>query len=541
MNQLEISLIGVGGGVFFILIVILIVYFIYTRDRKTYEPLEKGNVFVYQRDTTEQTKEDQILMNARFYLRSTMYSLDRKLVGFGSRVDKQYFSVMGNSVNKNDNIERIMSMTPVSKQWPIPLQTELGRTTYCTIIKSLEIHPFISVPIKVDFIPEKSTSVSIRPFYQRGSLRDFIHQSKPKMPYSDKYNTHFQLNPKLISKFGRQILEGLIFLKNHNFPHFHLNASNILMDDNICLIADYENAFLGLKPRYFKLLAGYPNMDPEIISFACILFEMSCGYEIDTPEAIELGVPAHCNPEIKKIIESIFKPWYGTPPTLEELTKLDFFSEHKFKNLPIQRVTFTSKERDMIDAVIKLNRSFITSQKAEDLPSLKKLKKQKKRKSLAHAQPFQEPISLTPTNTGTNYNTTTTLSSTYSLPPSLSSSYNPSTSSLSSSFSTSTITFSPVSAPPPPNTPTSTVNMSQSFTPMTTSPPPPPPPPLSQTYTPTSSSASSATSGGPPPPPPPPPPSGGGGRKNLLSSIENFSSASLKKTKTVDKSGPKLK
>ncbi|KAF2074987.1 hypothetical protein CYY_003726 [Polysphondylium violaceum] len=554
MNDLQIIIIACAGGLAFILVIVLIAYKVATKDDKNKEKnplLEKGNVFVYQRNQ-EIPKEDSIKMNARFYLRSTVYSLQERLNQFGSRQDKTYFTILGNSLNKEEN-ERVMSMTPVSKTWPIPLNTEAGKYTFRTIIKSLELHPFISVPLVVDFIQDKSVGVSIRPFYAKGSLRDYIHQAKPKNgTYSQRYETHFSLNEKIISKFGRQILEGLLFLKENNFPYFHLNCGNILLDDSTCLISDFENAFLGLKPRYADFITKFSDkLDAEVLTFGLVLFEMGCGYEVENPEAVEIGIPSHCHPEVKKVLESIFKPWYGNPPTLEELTKIEFFSSHKFKNLPTQKITYTSKEREMIDAVLKLNKGYlVNSGTVEKIPKFKDFKKQKKRKSLANPNAYSEiPLevstsnvtpmssslpssfvsqnqsksnfsSFTSNNNNNNNNNMNNMNS--SLPTTSSSSYTPSTAVTSApapSPMSSSIPKPASSAPPPPPPPPAAKG----------APPPPPPPPPAK--------------GAPPPPPPPsiaPPPSSGG-RKNLLSSIENFSAGSLKKTKTVDKSGPKLK
>ncbi|KAN0031973.1 hypothetical protein ACTFIV_005846 [Dictyostelium citrinum] len=553
-------------GAFAILAFIIIVVLRLKKSQKMREPLlpkEKGNVFVYKRDNQVQEKEEQVMMNARLYLRSTIYSLQDKIPKFGSRSDKVYFGVLGNSLNKLEN-DRIMAMVPVSKQWPIPLNSEAGRTTFRTIIKSLEIHPFISVPLLVDFIPEKHVAVSVRPFYgDRGSLRDFIHKSKPRMPYADKYDTHLQLNEKIVSKFGRQILEALIFLKNHNFPYFHLNAANVLVDDQICLISDYENAFLGLEPRFSDFIRQHnEKIDPDVLSFGLVLFEMACGYEMENPHSVDISIPAHCYPEVRKVLEAIFKPFYGTPITLEELSKMDFFSYHKFKNLPLHRLTYTSRERDMMDAVIKLNKTFLSSNtkpNSKDLsqPKLKDLKKQKKRKQLVFTQSY-EPIQMEHQNGGSGNESGYAISTSSSLPsnflanvkPANSTSYSllPNTmtatttnTSTSSSFNSNVSTYSNTTTSSPNN------NIGSSASSPISSPPPPPPPPPSQ-------SKSSAPPPPPPPPkssgpPPPPPPSGpvsspppvDSSRRGLLSSIESFSSSKLKKTKTVDKSGPLLK
>ncbi|EFA85336.1 Slob family protein kinase [Heterostelium album PN500] len=547
MEEWVIILLGAAGGVVLIAVIATVAYCVAaSRRTEEYQPLEKGNVFVYERDNSQQIKEDTIMMNARFYLRSTIYTLDKQLPQFGSRPDKNYFSVVGTAQpNSKNEGERVMSMVPVSKNWPIPLSTEQGRQTFRTIIKSMEIHPFICVPLLVDFLPDKMMAVTVRPFYAKGSLRDYIHQSKPKNRYHDKYVQQFQLNDKLISKFGRQILEALLFLKYHNMPYYHLNASNIMLDDTNCLVSDYENAFLGLKPRFSKyLLAHSEKLDPEVLTFGCILYEMGCGFEMESPQSVEqIGIPNHCHPEVKKILESIFKPWYGNPPTLEELTKLSFFADWKFKNLPIQRVTFTTREKDMIDAVNKLNKAHITQQKAENVPSMKTLKKQKKRKTLTFV-PIE--VSLNPTSSGN------TSVPTFSSSMSASNLTNTFNSSMSSSFSTTSLSsqqsfgnlsnsYQPTSNTSSSNLATATTQKSASYQPTSSTtapssapPPPPPAPPAPKSAPPPPPSA--------PAPPPPPPSSGGGGgdRRGLLSSIEGFRSGSLKKTKTKDRSAPKV-
>ncbi|KAM9982884.1 hypothetical protein ACTFIZ_007414 [Dictyostelium cf. discoideum] len=577
---------AVGG--FAILTFIIIVILRLKKSQKMREPLlpkEKGNVFVYKRDNQVQEKEEQVMMNARLYLRSTIYSLQDKIPKFGSRSDKVYFGVLGNSLNKLEN-DRIMAMVPVSKQWPIPLNSEAGRNTFRTIIKSLEIHPFISVPLLVDFIPEKHIAVSVRPFYaDRGSLRDFIHKSKPRMPYADKYDTHLQLNEKIVSKFGRQILEALIFLKNHNFPYFHLNSANVLVDDQICLISDYENSFLGLEPRFSDFIRQHnEKIDPDVLSFGLVLFEMACGYEMENPHSVEISIPAHCYPEVRKVLEAIFKPFYGTPITLEELSKMDFFSYHKFKNLPLHRITYTSRERDMIDAVIKLNKTFLSTNSkpnSKDLsqPKLKDLKKQKKRKQLVFTQSF-EPIKMESQNSATGeygneggyaISTSSSLpsnflanvkpanSTSYSLLPNNTTTNASTNSSLNSSFNSNVSTSYSNTATTTTTTTTNTTSGSSNASPPISSPPPPPPPPppKSSGPPPPPPPPPASKSSGPPPPPPPPaskssgpppppppissPPPADGSRRGLLSSIESFSSSKLKKTKTVDKSGPLLK
>ncbi|KAM9699172.1 PX domain-containing protein kinase-like protein isoform 2-T2 [Menidia menidia] len=106
----------------------------------------------------------------------------------------------------------------------------------------------------------ESSALLIRPFSDRGSLRDQICKVKPREGYLKKY-----CNPKKsqgleleqIKLYGRQILEGLKLLHDCGLFFGHLHASNVLVTEEGCRLLDVENGLLGipalLRPAVLQL------------------------------------------------------------------------------------------------------------------------------------------------------------------------------------------------------------------------------------------------------------------------------------------------
>jgi len=215
-------------------IICLIVLFAFCMKRnpqgsEEFSPLlsEKGSVMPRVNPEVERHhKLEQAMMNARFYLRSSAFLLDKYLPDIGHRHHKQYFLVT------KQKEEFIMALTRKQEKWPIPLASESARTTFNKVLKSLEGHPNVCVPVDCDYMVEKDIAVAIRPYYSKGSLKDFIHKAKPHQKYVDKYRSNYALNIKLIGRFGRQILEGLNYLKFQGFPYYHLHSGNVLVEEN---------------------------------------------------------------------------------------------------------------------------------------------------------------------------------------------------------------------------------------------------------------------------------------------------------------------
>lgn len=119
--------------------------------------------------------------------------------------------------------------------------------------------------------------VSFKPWVPKGSLKDKLYEAKPNEKYFKKY-PHLagkHLNEKQIAKYGRQVLEGLHYLKTHKIPFSHLHSGNVMLDNNVCRISDYDNDMIGVAPRGREYIR--PNLekvDPMVLSFGYLLYEV---------------------------------------------------------------------------------------------------------------------------------------------------------------------------------------------------------------------------------------------------------------------------
>ncbi|NXK88810.1 PXK protein, partial [Formicarius rufipectus] len=123
-------------------------------------------------------------------------------------------------------------------------------------------HPYI---YKITFATaNESSALVIRPFSEKGTLKDLIYKAKPKDPFLKKY-----CNPKKIQglelqqikTYGRQILEVLKFLHEKGFPYGHLHSANVLLDGDTCKLLDLENSLLGLPSFYRSYFAQFRKIN----------------------------------------------------------------------------------------------------------------------------------------------------------------------------------------------------------------------------------------------------------------------------------------
>uniref|UniRef100_A0A3Q3GNI4 PX domain containing serine/threonine kinase n=1 Tax=Labrus bergylta TaxID=56723 RepID=A0A3Q3GNI4_9LABR len=135
----------------------------------------------------------------------------------------------------------------------------------------------------------ESSALLIRPFSERGSLRDHICKVKPRESHLKKY-----CNPKKsqglelqhIKLYGRQILEGLKLLHDGGMFFGHLQASNIMLDDGVCRLIDVENGMLGvpsaLRPAFTQLRKINSTESIDVFCFGHLLYEMTYGRPPDS-------------------------------------------------------------------------------------------------------------------------------------------------------------------------------------------------------------------------------------------------------------------
>lgn len=100
------------------------------------------------------------------------------------------------------------------------------------------------------------------------------------------------------------------YLCQHEIPVYHVNTGNVVVDNGVCRITDYENNLVELTPKYAKFLRShFEKVNPGVIAFGLILYEvfklkfklkMTVGYEMD--HVILDDIPKTCPSKVKKVI-----------------------------------------------------------------------------------------------------------------------------------------------------------------------------------------------------------------------------------------------
>ncbi|XP_073325138.1 PX domain-containing protein kinase-like protein isoform X2 [Pagrus major] len=180
----------------------------------------------------------------------------------------------------------------------------------------------------------ESSALLIRPFSERGSLRDHICKVKPRESYLKKY-----CNPKKsqglelqqIKQYGRQILEGLKLLHDGGVFFGHLHASNVIVDDGVCRLMDVENGMLGvpsaLRPAFTQLRKINSTESIDVFCFGHLLYEMTYGRP---PDSVPIDqYPAVPYTTVVSVLQSILstEACKSGMPTVSELIQTPLFSD----------------------------------------------------------------------------------------------------------------------------------------------------------------------------------------------------------------------
>ncbi|EMP30086.1 PX domain-containing protein kinase-like protein [Chelonia mydas] len=369
-------------------------------------------------------------------------------------------------------------------------------------------HPYI---YKVTFATaNESSALVIRPFNEKGTLKDLIYKAKPKDPFLKKY-----CNPKKIQglelqqikTFGRQILEVLKFLHEKGFPYGHLHSSNVVLDGDTCRLLDLENSLLGLPSFYRSYFSQFRKINTlegvDVHCFGHLLYEMTYGRP---PDSIPVdGFPPAPSASVVAVLESILscEAIKNGMPTVSKILQMSLFSD----------ILLTNSEKPQFKIPTKLKEALKTAKECIEkrLTEEQKLIHQHRRLTRAQSHHGSEEEKKKRKILARKKSKLSAFES----GEERSAKYSNSNNSAGSGAS------SPLTSPSSP-TPPSTAGVS-------TMPPPPPPPAA-------------------PPLPPPmdgavhpdPSPAASASREALLSSIQNFQKGALKKADTCDYSVPRI-
>ncbi|XP_016414762.1 PX domain-containing protein kinase-like protein isoform X2 [Sinocyclocheilus rhinocerous] len=433
-----------------------------------------------------------------FFRSDPKWEVIEPLKDIGWRLRKRYFLVKDKDQPKDKQVLSWVDLGPDKFLSDKDLQSAMKLLTTLS-------HSNIS-PVSFATTSESSALV-IRVFSEKGTLRDHICKVKPKEPFLKKY-----CNPKKIQgleqqqirTYGRQILEALKFLHDKGFPYGHLHPSNVLIEENTCKLLDIENSLLGLPSYYRPYVTQFRKINTtesiDVYSFGHLLYEMTYGRP---PDAVPVDqYPTAPFSSVVSVLQSILstEACKTGMPTVSQLLQTPLFNDMLLFNSEKPQFKISSKLKE----ALKSSKECLEKRLVEEQRTIHQHKRltraqshhgseeeKRKRKILARKKSRQ---------------------STYENEEDLSVKYNNNSGSGASSPPTCPSSPTPLpgsGAPPAPPLPPPTA---------------PPPPPGNE----------------PVPPSLSPPGGNGAGRSALLSSIQSFNKVKLKKSETVERSGPRL-
>lgn len=356
--------IPISAGIVLLIVIVLLVYCICTRCRNLgrydYTVL-RDDLSLPQKIKLEKTQQENVLrdeawMSCQFYMRSNpQYESVQRMENIGCRIGRHWFRVK-DSLTKQENV---LTITQVNPNIPIPFSLSTRRTLrdFFTILK----HPYIFPTTDIDFVIDQKLIVFVQPLSTRGSLKDYIFQTRFTGSYEEKYffKSKGLINTQ-VKLFGRQILEALLFLESKGFPpHGHLMSSNVMMSDGSCRLAAYENTFLGYTSKLYPLIQKKISKQKQAIDVVCfghLFYEMCTGSTLQTPHPSPVALSECKSPDTVTVLNFIFEHESGNYPTIKEVAELDFFCREKLLELAKYNpapISYSSGMKSLLRAVKK--------------------------------------------------------------------------------------------------------------------------------------------------------------------------------------------
>ncbi|KAF3856743.1 hypothetical protein F7725_017466 [Dissostichus mawsoni] len=191
----------------------------------------------------------------------------------------------------------------------------------------------------------ESSALLIRPFSERGSLRDHICKAKPRESYLKKY-----CNPKKSQGLELQHIK----LSSTMAACFSdtLHASNVIVDDGVCRLMDVENGMLGvpsaLRPSFIQLRKINTTESIDVFCFGHLLYEMTYGRPPDS-------VPVEQYPDVPytavvSVLQSILsaEACKSGMPTVSALMQTPLFSDVQLQHSEKLQIKVPSRLKEAL-------------------------------------------------------------------------------------------------------------------------------------------------------------------------------------------------
>uniref|UniRef100_A0A667XWD9 PX domain containing serine/threonine kinase n=1 Tax=Myripristis murdjan TaxID=586833 RepID=A0A667XWD9_9TELE len=215
-----------------------------------------------------------------FFRSDPKWEVVEPLRDMGWRIRKKYFLIKNKEQPKDRQLLSWVDLGPDKFLSDKDLQSAMK---LLTTLSTLYFSPLLF------FSCSESSALLIRPFSEKGSLRDHICKVKPRETHLKKYCNPRKsqgLEVPLIKLYGRQILEGLRLLHEGGVVYGHLQTSNVVVDDGMCRLLDVENGILGVPSALRASFTQFRKINTtesiDVFCFGHLLYEMTYGRPPDS-------------------------------------------------------------------------------------------------------------------------------------------------------------------------------------------------------------------------------------------------------------------
>lgn len=361
---------------------------------------------------------ESALQHVSMFVRSmnNLYQIIEPLHEFGWRYNKCYFIGTKTGYSKDERYLLVWSH--------YGLDRTLGEkeiTSCLKLLKSIS-HPFIA-PIDEVYANESGT-LTIYRYHNRGSLKDYLHRTKPIAgSYWKRYGPNSssrRCDLNQIKMLGRQILEALYFLYENNLLYGHLHSGNVFFDfeqTQSIKLFDITNSITGVSSKYRYYLSNFKHIHTlkqcDIYAFGRLLYELSTGEEC--PFGVCAEFPYLIPNPVQEILSKILVP-SAHLPTIEQLLNEPFFQTTFSTGLERFQLKLNTKAKEAFEQIHRITQERLaidqikikSAQHQLKISSYlmsdeEKLRRRRERKAKALEKQFENSMSSTDTSKNPQY------------------------------------------------------------------------------------------------------------------------------------------